>query len=216
MRLTGPRLATLIVVLLAAPVVGGHLARKAWPRETGTVWPSTTSRLTTGGRIRVTHLGGTPWEQKGFGYLNLAVYHAVIQLPRGAVEDLYFRKNLGPHHVLEEGWRVTNGTRAVDVEFRGEYHARGHRLTIGGRAYRLSEGNVFVVRYDDQGGADVTQLPTTVAALDDRDSVLDAAAAGIPDDAALQEDLRGIIREYQLVQISEGRWRVDPTRTRTR
>lgn len=206
MRDNGRLLTALIVGGVLLLVVGRPLGREAWLRMSGAVDASHTSSLTTDGRLRFTSIGGAPWGQSGGGTGSPAVYHAVVQLPPGSVTELSELLDRSgwssASHVLAERWRVTRERRSVEVGFRAEYDPVWQRVRIDGESYRLSKGNVFVVRIDDRGARRVTQLPSHIASTDGFDAVMDAAAAGIPDDAALQADLRGLTRQYQLPRSS--------------
>ena len=58
---------------------------------------------------------------------------------------------------------VWSGVRKTAVRsFTSDYDAVRQRVSIGGRRFRLSRGNLFLVRYDRQGGQRLTQLPHVV------------------------------------------------------
>lgn len=133
---------------------------------------------------------------------DVAAYHILLVFPSTRVtesESAFYEGDVSMRTVGR--WLVQTEGRTRDVRLESRYDAAFKTLKIDGRRYRLSKGNVFVVRLGDGRPPRVAQLDTTVAELTTNPRVVECAVrARLPDDAEIQRHLGGVYDRYGLVR----------------
>lgn len=150
--MTARRRRWIIGGLVAAAIVavaGPPLARAAWMRAIGGIYPTSTSEMDIGGtRVQVVTAGGPRGTSSPNGG-SVAAYHVVILLP-----SIPVRRGRGISHfhtggsgTYEGAWPVTVAGGAVaDAKLAVHYDGAWDRVEIGARRFAARKGNIFVVR----------------------------------------------------------------------
>lgn len=169
-------------------------AVNAWLRHTDAVYPNTANH---GGvqldrPIHFLGVGGPSWRDPSMagGPDARAAYHVIFLFGRASVTQIQSTSGgSGYRHTAQVRWRVERDGAAEEVEFQSDYDVVRRRVTIADETYRVSRGNVFVVRLDG-GSPRVAQVDTLLTeGMQDVGAVWRAAGAkGRPDVlAALRE-----------------------------
>jgi len=143
------------------------LLQDTWVRLSGAVIPNSSRTHTHNGTpIRVLSVMGKRW--KSWGVLKDATaYCAFVLLPTAsACNNGHQTISNRFSHVDTWRWLVRNseeeGKQYQEVQLEAIYDAVRRTLTIGYRTYFLTNGNLFVIRFDEGGKPIVTQLDATI------------------------------------------------------
>lgn len=115
----------------------------------------------------------------------IGLMHLLVLPP--AHEDL-----VDSHATLDEGvpevlrfeWQLSNGTTA---RLTNSYDPEAHVMTVSGRRYPLSEGNLFLAQMNDQGTLEFRQLRRTLFQCLEASEALAAFKRELPNNERLQK-----------------------------
>ncbi|HEX6750359.1 MAG TPA: hypothetical protein VF092_23905 [Longimicrobium sp.] len=186
-----PALIVLAVSLLVFGRIAAPHAQSALMRMNGAVVPDGTSNMEYGGKPArmlsvIGHHADRPSDPP-----NAAAYHVLVIFPADSVRNVERVSTVGDvAYALTNEWELFSGGRkTVQRTFASDYDPLRKRVHIGGRRFALSRGNMFVVRYDEQGRQTVTQLRRTLFNAHPLD-VSRAYQALVPGDPVIQDLLR--------------------------
>jgi len=187
-----PALIVLAVSLLLAGRMAQPYAQNAWMRMNGAVVPTGTFEMAYPGctpahLVSVTgHRADGPEEHP-----RAAAYHVLLIFPADSIRDAGVVSTTdNVTFALTNRWELWSGGRkTAQRAFGSDYDSVRRRVRIGGRRFALAKGNMFVVRYDEQGRQTVTQLHRTLFDADPI-NVSRAYKALFPGDAVIQDLLR--------------------------
>lgn len=119
-------------------------------------------------------------------------YHALVILPEGELrEDSNTSTSDGVTHTDTLKWLRL---RAQGDSYQAEaksltivYHALTQKISVGSDTYRLSKGNIFVVRLDEEWRPTVTQFEATLDKADESDEVVEFFKRALPEDEAVKK-----------------------------
>ncbi|MDQ3819025.1 MAG: hypothetical protein M3362_15300 [Acidobacteriota bacterium] len=162
--------------------------KKAWLRYTGAVSPSGSRTHTfTDKPARILSVSGqrwVTWDRQE----EATVYYALVLFPSSMVNNNGFVSGGNDFTYTDiERWLVWNdkeGSYQPQLEI--DYDAMWQTISVDSKSYKLSKGNLFVIRFDDAWKPTVTQLGITIN--------IDAS----PED--LINTFKSALREDRLVQ----------------
>lgn len=153
-----------IVVAFTLPMLQ-PLARRTSVRLTGAVMPDYTHTHTYADKpVRTLSVGGERWRTWGETE-RASAYHALIILPPAPLSDNGgVSSGDGFTHTNIQKWLTGTTPHGVYEEKQLEvtYDAVSRTVTLGSRAYSLADGNLFVIRFDENWRPGVTQLDISV------------------------------------------------------
>jgi hypothetical protein len=178
------------MVLLLAAWLGKDSAVSAWMRMNGSMVSNGGGTASFSGKpVAMVSVHGTP---AGAAVPATALYHVLVIFPGDSATWVTPTSDdsdvAATTHNEWKAWvRFGNGEPvALGRSLDSHYNALLNRVTIRGHRYSLAHGNLFVVRYDWHGSAEVRQLPRQVR---DRDpfSVVKLYQALLPGDRAVRD-----------------------------
>lgn len=122
-----------------------------------------------------------------------SAYHALVIFPPGELSNAESVSGGDDFtHTKVERWRLMRGQppgrfTAEERELEIVYDALWQTVTVGTRTYQLANGNLFVVRYDEQLQPAVTQLNATLNREGSTEEVVAAFKAQLREDAIAQQ-----------------------------
>ncbi|HMJ24940.1 MAG TPA: hypothetical protein VK475_03895 [Pyrinomonadaceae bacterium] len=166
-------------------------AKRRWLRHTGAVIPSGSSALSyTDKPCTILSVTGERWAPSG-RLEDAAAYHALVVFPivmPGAYYSLSSGGGLTQTDIQK--WRAPNVEGMVgdlnEVDLLVVYDALWQTITVESKTYRLANGNLFVIRYDQSWRPTVTQLNQTLNQIG-ADSEAKAFKSLLPDDKLVQQ-----------------------------
>src|SRR5947209_9229725 len=165
--------------------------KRTWLRSTGAVIPndSRTDSYTEKG-VRILSVTGERWvtwdrEEKA------SAYYALVILPRAAVKNIGFVSgDDGFTHTNIEKWLWYNDRpyepMTEQKQLQIDYDAMWQTITVDSRAYNLSKGNLFVIRFDEGWKHAVTQLGVTINWDAAHEDIINAFKSVLPEDKLIQ------------------------------
>jgi hypothetical protein len=143
-------------------------AKKRWVHYTGAVIPngSSTHRYTDQ-PLTILSVTGERWAT-GDRLEDASAYHALVIFPI-VMPEAYDGASGGDGltHTDIQKWRIPKGERpgedgTQEKDLAIVYDAVWQTITVGSRTYHLANGNLFVIRYDQNWQPAVTQLDATL------------------------------------------------------
>lgn len=165
---------------------------------TGAVMPNHTSasRLGIRERVDIHSIGGDRRVLWGASE-HAAALHLLVVLPAKKATlidhppgsaDSPVERTIGGTYRLDDG-----AHRGAVVRAEATYDLFRRTATIGGARYRLSRGNLFVVRVDENLHPVVTQLDQSFGGMDDQRALLRAFRSGSRSDPQVRRALSAIL-----------------------
>lgn len=191
MRKTGKYVLGLALVLLVVLTAMASLpnARNRWLRLSGAVIPNgSRTESYTDKPIRILSAEGQRW-LAGDRLEDASAYHALVILPSVPISNLGGSSgNDGYHHRLVEKW-LMRGNEEKTIEI--NYDAMWQTITVDSRTYSLRNGNLFVIRFDENWKPGVTQLRRIInersIKVEEMKILMDAFKTALPEDEMIQQ-----------------------------
>jgi hypothetical protein len=165
--------------------------KKWWLRHSGAVIPggSTTMRYTDK-PCTILSVTGERWVPNG-RLEDAAAYHALVVFPIVMPSaDYSLSGGDGFTHTDIQKWRAPNVEGMVSdldgADLAVVYDALWQTITVESKTYHLANGNLFVIRYDQNWRPTVTQLNQTLNQRE-LDSEVKAFKSLLPDDKLVQQ-----------------------------
>lgn len=167
-------------------------AKTMWLYLSGAVIPSShrTQRYTDK-PFRVMSVTGQRWVTWN-KLEDASAYYALVVLPLVMPDDNDFESGgNGFTHTDIERWQQRKGqfnkSLAEERELAVTYDAVWQTITVGSRRYRLANGNLFVIRYDENWRSEVTQLEATINHDAELGEVTNAFKSALSEDKAVKQ-----------------------------
>jgi hypothetical protein len=192
-RLKRPMIGSIAGLLMTLAVVAlVPSAKRTWVRLSGAVVAGGSRTHSYADKpARVLSVEGRRWvtwnESEG-----ASAYHALVIFPRGELKDLGgVSGGDGFTYTRAERWHVREWqpqtVAGEEIRLGIAYDAFWRTVTVDSQAYRLADGNMFVIRFDKQRGLSVTQLNMTVDKGAGIDEVVGAFKSKLPEDEVAQQ-----------------------------
>ena len=186
------KLAFVLAVLFIA-VVMKPLGQKAWIYVSGAVIPYHTDVLTSTQHYNLLLSVGGERRVSGRRMEGASAYHALVIPPQGTFRrEGSTSKSDGVSHTETIRWLCPRPFGGADEVQESKsltltYNAITQRVTIGSETYRLAAGNLFVVRLNDEGQPNVTQLATILNKAAEIHEVGEFFKRALPNEEAIKK-----------------------------
>lgn len=166
-------------------------AKKRWLRHTGAVIPGGShTQSYTDKPCTILSVIGERWAPDG-RLEDAAAYHALVVFPMIMPStNEWVSGGDGLTHTDIQKWRAPNvagmASDLAGTDLAIVYDALWQTITVESKTYRLANGNLFVIRYDQNWRPTVTQLNQTVNQRG-IDSEVKAFKSLLPDDKLVQQ-----------------------------
>jgi hypothetical protein len=181
-----------LLILLAATIYLPP-AKTMWVRHSGAVIPNGSRTLVfTDKPFRILSVEGQRWVDGRL--LEASAYHALVIFPIVIPKDDYSSSGGdGFTHTDLQSWLVPIGERSANgqtfekKELAITYDSLWQTITLHSRTYHLTQGNLFVIRFDQNWQPAVSQLNVTINTDADHDEEVRAFKTALKDDALVQQ-----------------------------
>jgi hypothetical protein len=163
---TAPALVLAFGLLMAA-AAAWNPAQLQWMRMHDSVVPTGSGTM---GFVKPVTIVSVSGHRAGdpSGVSDVAAYHMIVTFAAADSVSQRWSSSGGSQfeHTASDDWWAWSGARAVRRSMVSRYDAVRQRVDILGRRFSLSDGNLFVVRYDEQGRSSIRQLARTLRTTD--------------------------------------------------
>jgi hypothetical protein len=168
-------------------------AKAMWLHHSGAVIPNGSHSLVfTDKPFRLLSVNGQRWVDGKL--LEASAYHVLVIFPAVIPQDMSSSSGGDRFsHTATQKWLVPTGGRSANVQsFEGKeltinYDALWQTVALDNRTYHLKQGNLFVVRFDQNWQLTVTQLNVTMNAATDDQEEIDAFKSALKDDPMVRQ-----------------------------
>jgi hypothetical protein len=126
--------------------------------------------------------------------LEASAYHVLVIFPGVILQDRSsstggngFSQTDTQRWLLQTGGRHTNAQSFEEKELTINYDALWQTVALENRTYHLKQGNLFVIRFDQNWQSAVTQLNVTMNAAADYQQEIDAFKSALKDDPMVRQ-----------------------------
>jgi hypothetical protein len=163
--------------------------KNRWLRLSGAVIPNgSRTESYTDKPIRILSAEGQRW-LTGDRLEDASVYHALVILPSVPVSNSRSSSgNDGYSQRLVEKWLMPgNEEKGIEIN----YDAMRQTITVDARTYSLRNGNLFVIRFDENWKPNVRQLSQIINErsndVEESKILIDAFKSALPEDEMIQQ-----------------------------
>jgi hypothetical protein len=181
----------LLVIFLAIALK--PLWQSAWIYMSSAVIPYSTTTHTFGGHNNLlVRVGGERWVS-WYEKQQATAYHALVVPPQAEFrKDGSISRSDGISKTLTLKWlrmreHGGNSQSAESKSLTIGYDAMTRRVSVGSETYWLSEGNIFVIRLDDEWRPHVTQVEAVLDKAAVSEEVIEFFKRVLPDDEEVKK-----------------------------
>lgn len=168
-------------------------AKRMWLHHSGVVIPNGSHTLVFNDRpFRLLSVEGQRWVDGRM--LEASAYHVLVIFPGVIPQDRSsstggngFSQTDTQRWLLQTGGRHTNAQSFEEKELTINYDALWQTVALENRTYHLKQGNLFVIRFDQNWQSAVTQLNVTMNAAADYQQEIDAFKSALKDDPMVRQ-----------------------------
>jgi len=181
------------LLILFAVAVYLPSAKAMWLHHSGAVIPNESRTLVFTDRpFRVLSVEGQRWVDGRL--LEASAYHVLVIFPVVIPQDRGSSSGGDSFsHTHIQKWLVSTGGRAANAQSFEEkgltinYDAFWQTVALENRTYHLKQGNLFVIRFDQNWQSAVTQLNVTMNEASDYQEEIDAFKSALKDDQMVRQ-----------------------------
>jgi len=183
---------TILFLMAIALSVLPTLGKRAWVRASGAVMANSSGTLNyTDKPFRILSVKGERWATWD-KLENAFAYHALVVLPMVVPEDSGSMSGGDDFtHINTRKWKPLKGQTenalTEERELSVRYDALWQTITVASQKYRLANGNLFVVRFNENWQPEITQLKATIDKDVGFDEVRRAFKSALSEDEAIQQ-----------------------------
>jgi len=168
-------------------------AKAMWLHHSGAVIPNGSRTLVFTDRpFRLLSVQGQRWVDGRL--LEASAYHVLVIFPVVIPKDASsssggdrFSHTDIQRWLVQTGGRSANAQSFEEKELTVNYDALWQTVALGNRTYHLKQGNLFVIRFDQNWQSAVTQLNVTMNGATDHQEEIDAFKSTLKDDPMVRQ-----------------------------